>query len=410
MSFTSNAFNPKGKAKTSAKSNSSATKTTSVNEKALGKQANNKQPTNQTIDKKAANVWVRRGDSKAIAIDVYKDVQGPQPLNAGTDGSGIFSNTFDIAFASGLGKFGGILDKIKSATSMAAAAKNVFKGEGSLIDKLSNISGLSKSVMAGLNIKEGSDLFNQITAGTNMVVQGATAINRVKSTDWKNLDSVAGLVNEFTKDNTLFNIRDLGAEGAFAATIINECTRNGFPDSFSEVSKLFDSKVIKGALEEMLPVTMAMSDLVNLNGMLDMFGGEEMKSLFPNLIEDMTSSWNREWFSSSSDTTRYSDFSRAVDKFDDSWWRTPREAETEDILSVAKIINGSDAFKDMYTTGNVTLLGSDVGNDKRLLTIVNSFKPTTVMDELKKHYPYTAISNNTLSVGTSNRDLLNGIL
>lgn len=360
--------------------------------------------TNTTIDKDKSNFWIRTADNKTITLDVYGLDGSKSTLNSGSDilGGG-FSNTFDIKIASALGQAGGILGKLKTAVGIAAKAKAIYEGKGDILDKLKNVGGLTQTVLTGLNIPKGSDLYNKIVAGTNIIVKGADTVRKIKNTDWGNIQSVSKLVSEYTKDNDLFKVSDLGAEAAFCATLVNECVKNGFPDSFEKIANVVgNSTVIKNALGDILPITMSMSDLDNLGSIVKFVGGPEMRSLFPGLSESFTSMYKRSFFDDSNDSNRFLKYHGVMDNYDTDWYLTYRGQEK--ILSVEKIIVGSQEFKDMYRVGSQTNFGGN--NDKTLLILSTVFGKTTVMNELKRNFPNTLVKVNTMKVNRGNEDLV----
>lgn len=362
--------------------------------------------TNTVINKEVPNFWVDRGDGKPIAVDVYKDVKGAEALNAGGDSDGGFANRLDTSLAKSLKGAMGILGKVKSAVGIAATAKSIFSGNGSLLEKIGNISGLSKAVMSGLNIPEGSELYNQLTAATNVVVTVSGTARKLENVDWGNIQSVAGVLSEYTKDNDLFKISDLGVEGAFAATIINEAVRNGFPDSFEKVANTIgNSAVLKGVLGDILPTVMASSDLNNLKGMIDFMGGQEMNALFPGVVEDFTKGYKRTWWDEKeSDLSRYQDFNNTMNALDTKWWLTDRATET--IATVERIVYGSTEFLEVFTAGSqLTPVTDETSKNKRLLSIVSTVKAKTVEEKLKEHFPHVLFKNNSVTVPDINKDL-----
>ena len=116
-----------------------------------------------------------------------------------------------------------------------------------------------------LNIQEGTELYRAIQEGSNIISKGSGFAAKVKNTDWSNLDSIAGFANAVSGDNELFKITDLSAQGKIFASVVNEMTKNGFPDSFSEIAKGLESDVVKNMLGDVFPATMALGDLGNLS-------------------------------------------------------------------------------------------------------------------------------------------------
>ena len=359
-------------------------------------------PSNAVINKDAPNLWVRRGDSNTVTIDIYKDIKGADALNAGTDSDGVFSNTVDLGLAKGVSKGMGILGKVKQATGMAYKIQSIFKGGGNVFDKIGGLTGLSKDLTGALNIQEGTELYRAIQEGSNIISKGSGVAAKVKNTDWSNLDSIAGFANAVSGDNELFKITDLSAQGKIFASVVNEMTKNGFPDSFSEIAKGLESDVVKNMLGDVFPVTMALGDLGNLSGMVDYFGGPEINSLFPSIASDFSKGYDRQWWSGEEDDySRYTQFNTVMDKVDPVWYKTDRAADT--IFSLEKLSNASNTFKDMYYLGNQMVSDSD---SKKLLGILKYVDTNGVLKVLAKDFPKTLITSNSVTVHDDNTDLI----
>lgn len=349
-------------------------------------------PTN-TKRSETDNFWIRSGGEKQTTVDIYKgQIEGINPINSGSDkaGGGGFSNTFKIGGGS-LGSFGGLLGSLKSAVNIASTAKGIFNGNGNFLDKIGGITGLSKSVLTNLNIPEDSDLFKQIVSGTNIVVQVAEHGRKLQNVDWGNLQSIAGVIAEYTGDNGLFKISDLGVEGQFAARLINEAVKNGIPDSFEKIAGAIGrSEVLKGVLGDILPTIISQSDLNNLKGVLDLLGSDEVKALFPGVVEEFSSLYKRQWWDDSSDKDRYKEFNSVMKQYDSEWWKTKRKDGK--ILSTEKIMHGSAVFKDVYYLG----LQEETEKDMKLLAIFKVMRPTTVEGEIRKHFPRVLVRPNVV--------------
>lgn len=371
----------------------------------ISKKGNTKKSTNTdpTIDKEIVNLWVRNCKSGQIVQDKYS-IQTADAINAGTDTSGSFSNTFNINLVSGPEAVAGILAKVKAAVGIANQVKGVFSGNGTLLDKLKSMGGLTTSACSSLNIPQGSDLYNKLNAASNIVVTVAGTARNLKDADWSNLSTVGNILNQYTKDNELFKIKDLGAEGAFAASLINECTKNNIPNSFPKIAEtLGDKTTIMNILGDILPGMVSSADMKNIKDIVDFVGSSEIKSLFPGLVDSLSKNYKKNYFDGGDTASgRYKLVNEVLDKVDDNWYQTSREDDT--ILSVEKIINGSDDFIDMYALG--TQINVDTLGDKKLLAIVSKFKPTSVMDEIKKYFPNTMVAMNTVTVNQGNEDLL----
>ena len=374
------------------------------------KSTSNAKPTNTTVAKDAPNFWVRRGDGKAITIDVYKDVKGIDALNAGSDSdSNKFSNKLDLSLAKGLKGGLSILDKVKRGAAIVAGVRGVLQGGGSPLDKLANISGLSKTVLTNLNIPEDSDIFKKITTATSTVVTLANTGKRIQCVDWGNIQSVSKLLADYTKDNDLFKISDLGAEAAFAATIIHEGVKNGFPNSFKAVADtISNSAVLKSVIGDLLPITTAVADLYNLKDMINYFDGE-FQTMFPNVLGDLSRQYRKDWFSDDDDKTTYGNFIDVANVYTTEWWLTDRgkgKILNGDVLTIA-----SDDFRNMFNNGmqanritdierilGKTQADKQVALDYKLLAITKVFPRSTVNQELKKHFPKTLIEHHSVIV------------
>lgn len=179
-------------------------------------------------------------------------------------------------------------------------------------------------------------------------------------------------------------------------------TKNGFPDSFSEIAKGLESDVVKNMLGDVFPVTMALGDLGNLSGMVDYFGGPEINSLFPSIASDFSKGYNRQWWSGEEDDySRYTQFNTVMDKVDPVWYKTDRAADT--IFSLEKLSNASNTFKDMYYLGNQMASDSD---SKKLLGILKYVDTNGVLKVLAKDFPKTLITSNSVTVHDDNTDLI----
>lgn len=364
------------------------------------KQGGAKQKPTNTSSKNVDNFWVRNGGSAQVTVDVYAGVQGIEPINGGTDqaGGNGFSNTFNLGLGgSGFGSsLSGIMSTLKSGVNIASSVKGVFDGNGSFLDKIGGMTGISKSVLSNLNISPDSDLYKQIVAGTNIVVKVAQTGRKLENVDWGNLNSIAGVLSEYTKDNDLFKISDLGVQGQFAAKIINEAVKNGIPDSFEKVASTFsNSEVLKGVLGDILPTVFSTADMNNLKGIVDWVGGEEMRSLFPGLVEEFSSLYKRNWWEDwEDDRSRYSEINGVLDSYDKDWWKTDRDESK--IVSTEKLMYGSGEFGEVWRTGMQEEVSKEPG--KKLLLLSQVFPATTVTQELRRHFPHVLIQENVVRV------------
>lgn len=367
--------------------------------KALGGKA-----TNNEINKDTPNLWVRRGDGKPITVDVYNGVKSSDPLTSGGDAGGKFSNTFDLGLAKYVAKGAGYLNTIRKGIGFVSKAQSIFKGQGSLLDKVVGITGMSKDAASLLNISPDSTLYKNIMEGANVITKGSQFVGRAAKTDWKNLDSIAGFANSLSKDNELFKIKDLGASAQLFAGVVNEMTKNGFPDSFSKIAgAIGDSTVINGMLKEVLPVTMAMSDIKNLKGIADYIKGPEMNSLFPGVVKSFSKQYDKKWFSEKDqhNVLVYKEITAVYDKINPDWYHTQRGEDK--IFSLEEVIGGSKTFKNIFIIGSQMAQSSD---DKKMMALLNVFKESPVMVTLNKDFPKTHVKNNSISINNVNSDLI----
>ena len=352
-------------------------------------------PTNTSVNKDTPNFFVQRGDGKPVVVDQYKDIKGAKVLNNNeTDAA----NTFNTQLGKALTKGNDLLKKVQKVVGVAAKAKSAFKGGGNVLDKLSGISGLSKDLLSGFGVQPGSPLYTAVINGENIVVKGAQAANRVRSTDWHNVDSIAKLLNHFSGDNELFKIKDLGAQAGFVATAVNEATKNGFPNSFAEVTKLLENDVVRRAVNDILPVSIEMSDLKNIKSIVDTMGSAEMRSLFPGLVEQVSHGWEKQWLDSDAskdnDSKYYSDMKDTFKAYDEKWYLTDRkEAE---IPNLEKLLGASDSFTETFINGLTN--DASASKDEKLLLLAKHFNPTTVLGELQKRFPKTVVKTNTFTL------------
>lgn len=356
-----------------------------------------------TIDKEASNFWVRRGDGDPIAVDVYKGVKGVEALNLGGE-AGKFLNTFNLDVSKALSSSSGLLSSITSKLGDFNQIQSVFKSNGNILDKLGSVSGLTRGVLSNLNIPKDSTLFKDILNSKDMIVSIAEKGRLIKDVDWGNISSIANVVSEFTGTKDLFKITDLGAQGAFASELLNECIKNGFPNSFEKIAgAIGNTTLVKSIVSDVLPSIISTSDLSNLKGIVNFFSKGELNSLFPGLVDNVSRFYKRNWFDfDTDDVTRFGQFNDTMDSLDDNWWRTYRA--TTQISSVERIINGSDAFKNMYHTG--LQVNNKSAKDRATLAVIKVVRPTTVMRELRKHFPDTVIKDNTILNKTEDLDLL----
>lgn len=363
-----------------------------------GSKGNNaSKPTNTSVNRDTPNFFVQRGDGKPIVVDQYKDIKGAKVLNNNETDK---ATTFNTDLGKALTKGNDLLKKVQKVVGVAAKVKSAFKGGGNVLDKLAGVSGLSKDLLSGFGVQPGSPLYTVVTNGENIVVKGAQAANRVRSTDWHNADSIAKLINHFSGNNELFKIKDLGAQAGFVASVVNEATKNGFPNSFAEVTKLLENDVVRRAVNDILPVSISMSDLKNIKSIVDTMGSAEMKSLFPGLVEEVNKNWNKQWLSDDaskdSDDKYYSDIKSTYKAYDEKWYLTDRK--NEEILSVEKLLGASDNFTETFTNGLSN--DSTATKDEKLLLLAKHFSPTTVLADLQKRFPKTVIKTNTFNVDT----------
>jgi hypothetical protein len=150
------------------------------------------------------NVFVATANDEARIAPLEKQTSSVA-LNEFTD----FLTSFNTDLADLMSGAKGVLDFTKSAISKIKDVKQKIDNKD-WMGMLSSVTGGSLPLLKQMGVD--ANIIEKMKDIDNIVVKAGQAYKRIENTDWKDVNSVLGLVGHFTKDNELFRLDNFGAE------------------------------------------------------------------------------------------------------------------------------------------------------------------------------------------------------
>lgn len=368
--------------------------------------------TNKTLN---PNFWVAGADDKLKTKDVYQ-LAGTLAINAIEN----YANSIDPSIAEAIRGGRAMADKLKSALNTVNDVKKILNSSNAAERLLALAPQLKSTLKSTTGIEISDALIGQVQAAGSLMVGAGNAYRQVKATDFSNAHAVGKLLNEYTKDNALYKISDLGATAELTAGLINIATKNGIPNSLEALTaNIIDTGLVRQIASRTIPDTVLMCDLMGISTIVDRLGEQAISDLMPNALSSVFKNWAGGNFCarSTSDGASYSDTKTKVatfleliavlDKADPNWrWHTRKyinaqnQVSTERVISVVTATEQSGDMEELLMTGVRAAAKTDLTT--KMLALSTVFKGYTVAGELAKHFPKTVTRNAVVS--TSNTD------
>ena len=179
------------------------------------------------------NVFVATANDEARIAPLEKQTSSVA-LNEFTD----FLTAFNTDLADLMSGAKGVLDFTKTAISKIKDVKQKIDNKD-WMGMLSSVTGGSLPLLKQMGVD--ANIIEKMKDIDNIVVKAGQAYKRIENTDWKDVNSVLGLVGHFTKDNELFRLDNFGAEVSSMLEAINVLSSKGIPNvlsTFAEFSNL----------------------------------------------------------------------------------------------------------------------------------------------------------------------------
>lgn len=351
-------------------------------------------------------LWAKGADKSIAAVDIYADPT-----------ANVLSNV--PAIQSSIDMLGG---KLKSVKGMVSNVQNALKiardlkttlGAGSVVERLTNSSGLIKSAltMAGVDPTE---VMKYVDQTKNLAVMVETGINNAKELkkDMENLKfsdykKICDFIGDITGVEGLHEIIDLGMEIATNTVVLKKYMEAGGDDVSTYnalVANMTDPTTQIKVVDNLLPTVLTQSKLYTLRAMNLSMGTGVMIGLRPDVIRRFAATFVKPNFSSFDDgKVYYKDMIDTFYEIDPNWnmaiWGKIANDTDVQIVDVSDLVGASSDFKTMVSSyALITTKGEStvVAFEDKMALLSTLLKETSVKASMSLHFP--SISYNEVAV------------
>lgn len=353
--------------------------------------------------KPTKNVFVTDGNAELKAIDPY-DESGANPINSLKDSvSGVGDSVKGaLKTAKEYIKVGQVyVAKGRAIYQKGMQYKRAYdainNGKGSMINRIIGNNKLIKGALndAGYGDVSDNSITKWIDSNAPTMLKYENAYYQVKTANLNDQRQVANLLNRYSTDKALFDFKDMGADVALGARLVNDATRYGIPNSFSTVVSTFDnSKAIQGLANASLPAGITYSDFKLVEDINRTLGDAAVLSSNPNIVRQFSEAYNRPWNSpAGQDRNNYNNVIGMYKQVDPGWNTSTRVTSDgpQTVVDFSKLNTGSAEFISMVESGAQSL-PKDVPLEERLLAMMRHMPARTVRSDIARHWPDVVVN------------------
>lgn len=348
------------------------------------------------------NVWVAGANDTLKAQDVYA-----APTNDVVSSAPLKPTSMDSLSDSIRGNIKSLASSVRTVASVLktvqAAQKALKSGDFSLAARALGDNKALQNAVKGLNISIDPSTIKNFQAAGKLGVTLGGVYKDVSATKFNDLNSVGKLVGVYSKDNALFQVKDLGADVAKACTVVNACVKNGVPNSVPmALNVLGQDGPIKQFVAGSLGTVVKQSDIAALSDLNSAVGKSGLLKMNPTVVSDVSRVFSNPVFAALPDKTAHFDKTIATfDAVDDKWCKNT--VGTDSTVDITKITSGSADMKDLVSHGALasTSTGATGSADtNKLLGFGGMYNSTSVLTELSSQFPATVVNANTVTKST----------
>lgn len=240
-----------------------------------------------------------------------------------------------------------------------------------------------------------------IPAAGGVLAQVGSITRAIQTTNLSNISSIGQTIAQITGNSSLFAINDRGAQIGVYSGILQEASSLGLRGTFGPLmAQVTDQHILSNVAQQSLPVLAANGDLQSLGDLTMQLGGQQAAMLYPELVQKVAQNYRIDRIDENSiQATDGAGHSYIYSHLEVDW--TPvmgimrsaqpdfgtyqRDEESDPIVSVAHVQDGSDDFQTMLRHN--AIMADDMNT--KLLVMGTVYPATTVDSELTYHFPET---------------------
>lgn len=290
-----------------------------------------------------------------------------------------------------------LLKDVKSAISAASALKDLV-GKGDPMARLAKVGPALTNAMRNMD----PGITRTILGNVAMIgtVSGAAAMRvgnvsqQLKyGTDFSKIMAVGDLINSVSCEKNGFGMYDYGAQCGMYSGAINAAMMCGIPNAYDMAMKCVgDIGIINRVTAQCLPNAVFNGDLANIVSMVQKVKPGTLKMLNPNLIGQFAQRYARPYgMAKNQYPQQYTQMKETFKRIDPDWLVCKRVTNNgpENIYDLTSV---QGASSDMYQCirAGATATATPAPEDQMLM-MADKFAPTSVNDEIAKHFPTLAM-------------------
>lgn len=351
-------------------------------------------------------LWAKGADNKISAVDIYAD-----PTASVLSNVPAIQSSIDM-LSGKLKSVKGMVSNVQNALKIARDLKTTL-GAGSVVERLTNSSGLIKSALTLAGV-EPTEIMKYVDQTKNLAVMVETGINNAKEfkKDLENLKfsdykKICDFIGDVTGVEGLHEIVDLGIEIATNTVVLKKYMEAGGDDAGTYnalVANMTDPTTQIQVVDNLLPTVITQSKLYTLRAMNISMGSGVMIGLRPDVIRRFAATFVKPTFSSFEDgKVYYKDMIDTFYEIDPNWnaaiWGKIAHDTDVRIVDVSDLVGASNDFKSMVSSyALITKSGEStvVKFEDKLSLLSTLMKANTVRASMALNFP--SVSYNETAV------------
>lgn len=358
-------------------------------------------------------------DDDFLAIDVYEESGGTEttnrihPLN--TESPQISGGGFGSDM---LSKADEVLSRIKSmsenavsgamnalsqafadkkrlaskATSLiAGTAQEYVVNKAELTERSAISAGDFSTTYRGLTSDVKEKIITSTPINSTMLVTSNDSKYRISASELKRVNSIADLVNDYTK-NSKYKTEDTAALAGTLGAVIGTAAQLRVPNAYENIaSSITDNRLLINVTKAALPHVMNSGDFSTIKAISESAVGKMIEVIAPGTTSQVAKVYQapKSYHHRVQEDHSLKSVIGAMDNFNKGWDSLKRGNNAE-AVNIVNLLNGSDDFYSLLRTGARTLEPSQQAYAAALVA-----KKTTVAESLKKDFP--AVSTTSLN-------------
>ena len=356
-------------------------------------------------------------DEKLNTPDIYT-LEKSTSLPFIDDLKGFFSGDFNLKEMFGKAS-SFIKTNLPLIKSVIKNGREIMK-KGSLASRLGAAGNLFNTGMGALPESMTSGIKSFIKENEKAFAVLGDVTKRIDGTNLKDIRSLGNLVNAVAQKNDLFKVDDKSSMVGICSGLVTECTRNGIPNSFGELSKVLgSSELVRDLAKQVLPESIKIGDIDLIKDISKVIPQDVGKYVTKDVVQQFLSNVKIPKSLKKNDLKEtFDSMKTSFSKMDSTWKRIARDIsnnKTKEVINGTSIIKANEDGKKLISVG---IINSDKTEDQMMavglihpsISVDESlFKmyPTMALGQYRRNQPEVTLPNNEV---TTSHQVNNGVL